>query len=463
MATADLTALDEERLGEWLLGRRWFGSKAEDVSQTHVLDVVTLDDGPPTVALAAVEARFPTGTHAIYQLLLGMRPADDGWTDERLDDLDGLTVYDALADPQAAQVLPRLFAEGATVTGDKATVEFRWGEDFDRPRPDATVRNMGAEQSNSSVVLDDALVLKLFRRLEAGDNPELEMLRFLTRNGFPNIAELAGWIAYEGELMDATLGVVQRFVSGGRDGWELALEELESDPEGFIGRLAELGGVIGRMHAALASDGNDPAFAPEDPSQESTSLITATIDEQIERLFVDLPNDNPDLEPIVHRGEEVRDRLSLLSHVGSAGKLIRHHGDLHLGQTLLAADRWIVLDFEGEPARPLLERRRKRSPLRDVAGMLRSFAYVASAAELQRGVTAPEGWEERAREAFLGGYFAGVDPSLLPPGEANARTLLTIFELEKAVYELRYELNNRPDWVRIPVAGIARLLEEPLP
>src|SRR6185437_2185318 len=111
---------------------------------------------------------------AIYQLLLGMRPADDGWTDERLDDLDGLTVYDALADPQAAQVLPRLFAEGATVTGDKATVEFRWGEDFDRPRPDATVRNMGAEQSNSSVVLDDALVLKLFRRLEAGDNPELE-------------------------------------------------------------------------------------------------------------------------------------------------------------------------------------------------------------------------------------------------------------------------------------------------
>jgi maltokinase len=466
MATADLTALDEERLGEWLLGRRWFGSKAEDVSQTHVLDVVTLDDGSPTVALAAVEARFPTGTHAIYQLLLGMRPAGEGWTEERLDDLDGLTVYDALADPEAAQVLPRLLAETATVKGDTATVEFHWGEQFPRPRPDAVVRSMGAEQSNSSVVLDETLVLKLFRRLEAGDNPELEMLRFLTRNGFPHIAELAGWIAYEGELMDATLGVVQRFVSGGRDGWELALEEIESDPERFVGRLVELGAVIGRMHSALASDGSDPAFAPEDPSQESTSLITATIDEQIERLFVDLPTDNPDLEPIVHRGEEVRDRLSLLSHVGSAGKLIRHHGDLHLGQTLLGGGPdpiWIVLDFEGEPARPLLERRRKRSPLRDVAGMLRSFAYAASAAELQRGITAPEGWEDRAREAFLAGYFEAVDPSLLPPGEANARTLLTIFELEKAVYELRYELNNRPDWVRIPVAGIARLLEEPLP
>jgi maltokinase len=463
MATPDLTALDEERLGEWLLGRRWFGSKAEDVSQTHVLDVVTLADGPPAVAIAAVEARFPTGIHAIYQLLLGMRAADDGWTADRLDDVGGLTVYDAFADPQAAAVVPRLFAEGATIEGEHATVEFHWGDEFDRPRPDAEVRPMGAEQSNSSVVLDETLVLKLFRRLEAGENPELEMLRFLTSRGFPNIAELAGWISYSGELMDATLGVVQRFVPSGRDGWDLALDEIGSDPDAFVARMAELGAVIGRMHTALASDGSDPAFAPEEPSQESTSLITATIDEQIERLFVDLPADNEALAPIAHRGEEVRDRLSLLSHVGSGGRLIRHHGDLHLGQTLLAPDRWIILDFEGEPARPLLERRRKRSPLRDVAGMLRSFAYAASAAEIQRGAVAPEGWEERTREAFLSGYFGNVDPSLMPPGEANARTLLTIFELEKAVYELRYELNNRPDWVRIPVAGIARLLEEPLP
>jgi maltokinase len=466
MATPDLTALDEERLGAWLLGRRWFGSKAEDVSQTHVLDVVTLDDGPPAVAIAAVEARFPTGIHAIYQLLLGMRADGESWSADRLDDLDGQTVYDAFADPEAAAVIPRLFAEDATIDGENATVDFGWGEAFSRPRPDATVRAMGAEQSNTSVVLDDTLVLKLFRRLEAGENPELEMLRFLTARGFPNIAELAGWIAYSGELMEATLGVVQRFVAGGRDGWELALEEIGTDPEAFVARMGELGAVIGEMHTALASDSTDPAFAPEEPSQESTSLITATIDEQIERLFVDLPSDNPALEPIVNRGEEVRDRLSLLSHIGSGGRLIRHHGDLHLGQTLLAGgqeSKWIILDFEGEPARPLLERRRKRSPLRDVAGMLRSFAYAASAAEIQRGHVAPEGWEERTRDAFLAGYFGAVDTSLLPPGESNARTLLTIFELEKAVYELRYELNNRPDWVRIPVAGIARLLEEPLP
>jgi trehalose synthase-fused probable maltokinase len=149
--------------------------------------------------------------------------------------------------------------------------------------------------------------------------------------------------------------------------------------------------------------------------------------------------------------------------VGVGGKLIRHHGDYHLGQTLLSREGdWVILDFEGEPARPLLERRRKRSPLRDVAGMLRSFAYVASASDIQRSHPAPEGWEARARDAFLGAYMESVEPSLLPASESGTEKLLQIFELEKAVYELRYELNNRPDWVGIPVRGILRLLEEPL-
>jgi trehalose synthase-fused probable maltokinase len=323
---------------------------------------------------------------------------------------------------------------------------------------------MGAEQSNTSIVFDDELVLKAFRRVEAGDNPELEMLRFLSHRGFAHIAELGGWYQYEGELMDATFGVVQRFVPNAHDGWELALDELEEDPERFVTRLRELGAVIGRMHTVLASDPTDPAFAPEEPSDESLALLTATIDEEIERLFLELPEIEA-VAPIAGHAAEVRDRLQLLSHVGARGRLIRTHGDLHLGQTMLARpphDGWVVLDFEGEPARPLLERRRKRSPLRDVAGMLRSFAYAASASELQRGRPAPEGWEERARESFLAGYLEAVDLALMPPGEAATRTMLSIFELEKAVYELRYELNNRPDWVSIPVAGIVRLLEEPL-
>jgi trehalose synthase-fused probable maltokinase len=158
----------------------------------------------------------------------------------------------------------------------------------------------------------------------------------------------------------------------------------------------------------------------------------------------------------------VRERLRLLTNLGGAGRVIRHHGDFHLGQTLWADGDWMIIDFEGEPARSLPERRRKRSPLRDVAGMLRSFAYAASATTLIRGVDPPVAWEARARAEFLDGYRTTVDPHLVP-SSASMDKLLRVFELEKAVYELRYELNNRPDWVKIPVAGIVRLLEEEVP
>jgi maltokinase len=469
MASVDLAALDEERLADWLLDRRWFGSKARDVASIHVLDVVALNPSPatpPALSSALVEARYPGGTHDVYQLLLGV--GANGGDDAVIGDIRGVTVYDAFADPRACELLGGLLREGAEVHGEHARVEFHWLEGVEPPRPGAAVRPMGAEQSNTSIVFDDELVLKAFRRVEAGDNPELEMLRFLSERGFAHVAELGGWYQYEGELMDATFGVVQRFVPNAQDGWELALDELEEDPERFVARLRDLGAVIGRMHTVLASDPTDPAFAPEEPSDESLALLTATIDEEIERLFLELPETEA-VAPITGHAAEVRDRLQLLSHVGARGRLIRTHGDLHLGQTMLAmgagggkASGWVVLDFEGEPARPLLERRRKRSPLRDVAGMLRSFAYAASASELQRGRPAPEGWEERARESFLAGYLEAVDSGLMPPGEAPTRTMLSIFELEKAVYELRYELNNRPDWVSIPVAGIVRLLEEPL-
>jgi maltokinase len=459
MPSVDLAALDEERLADWLLGRRWFGSKARDVASIHVLDVVAIHDGPPALSAALVEARYPGGTHDVYQLVLGV--GADGFDEAVVDEVGGVAVYDAFADPRACDLLGGLLRDGAEVHGEHARVEFHWRDDVEPPRPGARVRPIGAEQSNTSIVFDDALVLKAFRRVEAGDNPELEMLRFLSARGFAHVAELGGWYQYEGELMDATFGVVQRFVPNARDGWELALDELADDPERFVTRLRDLGAVIGRMHTVLASDPTDPAFAPEEPSDESLALLTATIDEEIERVFLELP-DSEAMAPIAGHAAEVRDRLQLLSHVGARGKLIRTHGDLHLGQTMLGDEGWVVLDFEGEPARPLLERRRKRSPLRDVAGMLRSFAYAASASDVQRGHAAPEGWEERAREAFLGGYLEAVDPVLMPPGEAPTRTMLSIFELEKAVYELRYELNNRPDWVGIPVAGIARLLEEPL-
>jgi predicted trehalose synthase len=408
-----------EPLEEWLMAQRWFASKSREVASANVLRQVQLSDAP-ALELMIVEARFHSGTHELYQLVPG--------------------------DPDGVRALAELFGNESSIDG----VSFHGGL-----TPTGHIRSMGAEQSNTSVVFGEEQVLKVFRRIEPGLNPELEMLRFLSTRHFENIAALTGWYDYSGELMQATLGILQEFIGEARDGWELALD----DPQGLLHRLPELGAATGRMHSVLASDSSDPAFAPEEPSDEALALLTATIDEQIERAFLDLPRDNPALEPILGRGEEIRDRLQMMSHVGVGGRLIRHHGDYHLGQTMLRDAGWVILDFEGEPARSLLDRRRKRSPLRDVAGMLRSFAYAASASELLRGVPAPEGWEEQARSAFLDAYFDAVDSTLLPAGQAAISKLLAIFELEKAVYELRYELNNRPDWVPIPVAGIARLLD----
>jgi maltokinase len=184
------------------------------------------------------------------------------------------------------------------------------------------------------------------------------------------------------------------------------------------------------------------------------------VDEAIEQVFSSLP-DIPALEPVRGRGEEVRDHLRTLTQIGHVGRMIRTHGDFHLGQALWTKEGdWLVLDFEGEPARSVPERRRKTSPLRDVAGMLRSFAYAASAAKIRRNIEPPEDWEERCRTEFLEGYLDTAEPSLLPSSRDQVERLLTVFELEKAVYELRYELHNRPDWVAIPVAGILRMLEQ---
>jgi maltokinase len=454
------SALPEPALAEWMTAQRWFSSKQRDVHEFHVLDTVVLQESAPVVAIVIAEARFDAGTHQLYQVPIAERPRSEGWDDGVIFVTGDHVTYDALLDPAAAAVLASRFAARAAIVRRNGCLRFHWDDAVEPPGARPRMRTMGVEQSNTSVVLDERLALKVFRRIEPGINPELEMLRFLAAHGFPNIAALAGWYGYTGELMDATLGVMQRFVSDARDGWELALESLVAGDESFLERLAELGSVTVRMHATLASDATDPDFAPEEPSEESVALLCATIDEQIDRLFVDLDESDPRLAPIAGRGQQLRDHLQLLSHTGTGGRLIRVHGDYHLGQTVHGPQEWVILDFEGEPGRPLLDRRRKRSPLRDVAGMVRSFAYAASAAGLLRGAKVSEHWEDDARERFLAGYMADVDPAVLPAGAASIRKLLSIFELERAVYELRYELNTRPDWVGIPVACIARLLEQ---
>jgi maltokinase len=433
--------VDECELIEYVTEQRWYGSKSRTVSHSEVLETVTLREGSPEYALALVEIRFDTGAREIYQLLLAAE-------DDKLE-LDGLQ------DSALARELVHAIRGGLTLQGQEGVVEFRTVAGFaGLGREMLEARSVGAEQSNTSIVFDDELILKAFRRLEPGINPELEMLRFLTEHGFANIAALGGWYAYSGGPTAATLGILQEFVQGGRDGWELGLEEVDGAPDDFLTRLRRLGEVTGEMHTVLGSEPNDSAFCPETPSVEALGLLTATVDEEIERVFLVLPEDNERVAPIVGRGEEVREQLRTLTHAGSPGKAIRTHGDYHLGQTMWAGDDWVILDFEGEPARSLAERRRKRSPLRDVAGMLRSFAYLAIAAG------GAHEWEEHARAAFLEGYLATVDSTLLPVGQAAFDRILAVYELEKAVYELRYELDNRPEWVSIPVAGILRLIDQ---
>jgi len=456
----EIAYVDEAALQEWIVEQRWYGSKTREVAQVGIAEAVTLRDEGPRLVLCLVEARFGEGTHETYQVPLGMRPASEGWTDRVICEQDGMTVYDAFADGACGRELLHRMRSGSEETVEDGVLRFAWAESAGAGLGGTVdVRPVGVEQSNSSVVFGEALILKAFRRVEPGINPELELLRFLSAREFPNIAPLAGWYEYEGRLLDATLGILQEYVADARGGWELALDEIATRPEGFLQRVRALGEVTGDLHSALGADSSDAAFAPEEPSVESISLLTADVDEQIERIFLDLPETEA-VAPIAGRGQDVRERLQAMSAIGAAGRVIRTHGDYHLGQTMLSDRGWVILDFEGEPARSLPERRRKRSPLRDVAGMLRSFSYVTAGARLLRGVDVPAEWETRAREAFLDGYFDRADAALLPPGEAPTQQLLSVFELEKAVYELRYELNNRPDWVGIPVAGIMRLLDD---
>jgi maltokinase len=451
--------LDAESLRDWIQLQRWYASKSRSVTGLEIIESVALEE-EPLLLLTLVQTRFATGTHELYQLPVALRhgKGPEQPSSDLIARVDGWDVYDALAEPSNALALLRRIAEGDQIDTDEGTFSFHHGDGFIPVGDHAEVRPMGVEQSNSSIVFDNRMVLKAFRKLEPGINPELEVLRFLTAHRFAHIAPLQGWYEYEGHALTATLGVLQTFLPHAIGGWELALDEIPSDPERFLDRLAALGEVTAEMHNVLASDAGDPAFSPEEPSNEALSLLTATVDEDIERIFVRLPDDER-VAPIAGRGQDVRERLANRAHVGTGGRAIRTHGDYHLGQTLSTPGGWVIIDFEGEPARPLPERRQKRSPLRDVASMLRSFAYAASAVQIQRAERIPEGFEEQARERFLARYFAHVDPTLLPAGEAATASLLSIFELEKAIYELRYELNHRPDWVVIPVAGIVRLLE----
>lgn len=458
LAAGDTSVVGDDELLAFITGRRWFGAKSREVAHARLVELVPLPGEGSPLAIGLVEVRYQTGTHDVYQLPLGVRPAG-GDADTRVTGSGGSELYDALGDPPGWRRILELIRDGATLDGPGGS-SLRF-VDAGTGIPDAAgdPRPLGADQSNSAAVIGDELFLKVYRRLEPGVNPELEMFRYLSEREFDNAPELVGWYEREGEPLEATLGVLLRYVPQTRDGFTLTVDALGGDPSTMLPLLRRLGEVTGAMHAVLASETIDPHFAPEKPADESIDLIRASIDEEVSELFSGL-GDREELAGLAGRLEEVRDRLRGMEPVGDLGRRIRQHGDFHLGQALWNGDDWVLIDFEGEPGRPVAQRRRKRLPLRDVAGLLRSISYATWVARLDRGHDVPAEWENSARAAFLEGYQDVVEPlGLLPALRETTHSLLDLFELEKAVYELRYELDHRPDWARIPAAGIVALLD----
>jgi trehalose synthase-fused probable maltokinase len=388
-------------------------------------------------------------------LLIDVELDDGGRERYAMPLLAGEEIHDALGETEFCRALLGLLADGGTVAGERGEIRGvpaaglpeQWAGGMPA---ELSVRRLGGEQSNSSVALGDALVLKHFRKLAEGVNPEAEMTRFLTEHtSFRHTPRLAGHVEYrDDEGRTTTLAVAQELVPEARDGWQWVLEQLAEPARAAsaTGALRRLGQRTGELHRALASDPRDPDFAPETIAAADVAAWTEGVAAQLGAARAALGRDAVAVDPAaVRRG--------LAPMVGR--QKIRHHGDFHLGQTLYrpAAGDWMIIDFEGEPLRPLAERRRKHVALRDVAGLLRSIDYAA--VSVPSGGSSVRAWEADAGRAFLEGYrgAAGRAP-FLPDSDEAVRDVVAVFELEKAAYEIVYEANNRPGWIGIPKRGL---------
>ena len=424
-----------DALAVWLSQQRWFGGKS------HRITAVTVDD---SIELGA-------GTLHVLRVAL-----DDGEVQRYAVPLAAAaTPADALDDPRFVRALLDLVHDERRADGHGGAVVGRRTQAWTGSVGSA-VRKLGGEQSNTSIVVGDALVVKNFRRLAAGMNPDLEITRFLTEAAaFPHTPALVGWLEYVvPDDESSTLAVVQRLVADARDGWAWMLDALHDETRrattlAALGRLAE---ATAGLHLALArAPSSAPALAPEPITESDIARWTAAVSAQIAAARVAAPAavagmTAPGAEAIAGSLGTLRGRMKC-----------RHHGDFHLGQTLYreAGGVWTIIDFEGEPLRPLVERRQKHAPLRDVAGMLRSIAYAAETVRAAGPAAWIDSWERDARHAFLDGYFATAGSApFLPDGQAAAMRVVAAFEVEKAAYEVVYEANNRPDWIAIPLRGL---------
>jgi maltose alpha-D-glucosyltransferase/alpha-amylase len=479
-------------LPRYLAGRRWFLGKGRRIRDLRIAHAIALADDASSPRLCVVEVDFSDGGPDQYVLLLAHdRPeqVERALSAESViaRTAAGGTVSEALADPRTGDLLLTAITAGQTrEAGGLALVATR-EPGLDRLRgtsPAGLEPSLGrAEQSNSSVLFGERLILKVFRRVDDGPNPDLEIGRHLAERGFAATAPLAGAIELQAGRARYTVAVLHGYVPNHGTAWDRALAELatfasatgdaSADP-GAASRAwaARLGTRVAELHASLATGGG-PAFAPERltlADQRSIYQSTRTaLSEALATLRRAIPRLRPEVAALAEEAfaseERLRGLLGSLLARPLEGKRARIHGDLHLGQILDTGDDIAIIDFEGEPSRTIGDRRLKRSPLVDVAGMLRSFSYAASTVALmspEEGPAAeaatPRRWEAEVSGAFLDAYVASAAADGLVPREAGDRALLLrAFLLGRCVYEIRYELSARPDWTAVPLHGLLAL------
>jgi trehalose synthase-fused probable maltokinase len=437
-----VSAIEFSRIDSYLKAQRWFTGKAGALKAVHIIEAMdfTKSVERPFV-VAVVQATYELGQPDAFFIPLTLSTHGE--------------LADALEEPALAEFLFDIVREGRQVTSGAGVLR---GMRVGQPKtlealgdlPSA--RLLGREQTNSSVVFGDRVIFKALRKLQPGLNPELEVGGFLaSHTSFRSTPPLLGALQLEGALT-ATVALAHEFVYNLGDGFRYLTDAFAASPipsGEVLGQLESMGSLVGRMHLALASDRQDPAFAPEPIEQVDLQRWSASI---IGELGVTLAAATRTFPELIRLHPALLEQAQRLAHLPPSGLKIRQHGDLHLGQILRVQDGWWVIDFEGEPTRGFEQRREKHSPLRDVAGMLRSFAYAAAFAGLTgKGRQAAV---EFCREFFLKGYRQALGDSDLLPTEDTLEGMLAALEMEKAFYEIRYELQARPDWAHIPVEAL---------
>jgi trehalose synthase-fused probable maltokinase len=504
---------------DFLKARRWFGGKTRNISSVEIVDAIPIPHPAVAAAILVARVNYAEGPSEMYTVPLleesGPRAAESANDSARIRIRTGdgaeHTFSDALASQAILETLFDAIREARRfpgLAGELVGVPTRAFEPL-RIAAQGKLQPslMKAEQSNSSVLYGRAFVLKLFRRFEGGISPDFEIGRFLSeRAAFPNVPPMAGALEYgDTHGKPAAMALLQGFVVNQGDAWQHTLKALSdyydrveraaiSAPVGtsksesleaqLLGNYAMEAALLGQrtaeLHGALASDRSDPDFGPEPFSAAHQREISEAMVSAIQEIFGMLRRRAPDLpghaRPVAARvlaaEETLKDRFRSLVGRKLTGPRTRIHGDLHLGQVLFTGSDFVFIDFEGEPARTLAERREKHSPLRDVAGMVRSFHYAAYGALFSRPgaadaksqplVAFANAWCRAACDEYLRAYFARASGANFLPADSDEREfLLNFWLLGKAVYELKYELNHRLDWVAIPLEGIDMLIGGP--